>query len=240
MRKNIFALFQLPFSNTVIITLLIGVVFLFIYFISINKNTYSESPLYSSNSEQGNYDSNIDRLILAISENKNTIIDIEKSNAELIKNINARLNKMDTLFANPITADEIVLEELEEEENDKDDLDHFVQEEKESYEAEAVDFSWAPKAESDLEFGLNELAPRLHFDLLNSECRTTRCNATVEFENYELATKHGAQLAEAPFSGLNCATSIGLPIPSDASARYQTNLILDCSQQIRGIVESNY
>ncbi len=240
MRKNIFAYFQLSFLNTVIITLLITLILLFIYFISIKKNSYGESSLYSSNTESKYDSSKIDRLILAISENKNTIKDTEKSNAELIKSISARLDHMDKLLANPVQAEEVVLDEPEEEENVNGDLNDFIQKENESYQAEMIDFSWAPKAESDLEFGLSELASRLHFDLVNSECRTTRCNATVDFENYELAAKYGARLAEIPLRGLNCAKSIGMPIPGDTSARYQANLILDCSQQIEGKVQPIY
>jgi hypothetical protein len=98
---------------------------------------------------------------------------------------------------------------------------------------EEVDINWAIKAESDLETGLNELMQQFEFEIVGFECRTTRCNAAVLFENYEIAKNYGGRLAEFAIHGLNCAQSIYLPPPLDTSVRYQANLLLDCTQQVQ-------
>ncbi len=109
-------------------------------------------------------------------------------------------------------------------------------EENEAYDNEIVDFSWAPEAESNIDDGLSQLKENVDFEIIGSECKTNRCVATVQFQNYESAVENGNLFAEMSFPGLNCAQSTYLPEPNDVSASYQADLMLDCSQQNQGLV----
>lgn len=101
----------------------------------------------------------------------------------------------------------------------------------EAFESEAIDFNWSLTAESNLENALHEKANLTGFQILSSECKTTRCKAVVEFSNYDSAIQNGTQLAEAVIPNLNCMQSIYMPEPSDVSAKYQAELMLNCASQ---------
>lgn len=180
-----------------------------------------------------------DTLLSKVVANKNLIRDIESKNLNTIRQIEQQLAQLSQRPESSL--DPISVEPTHDSNGEapSHDVHDFIEKETQAYNSEVVDFTWAPEAENTLESGLTDLATNLGFEVANSECRTSRCNATITFDNYNLAEKHGHRLAEASIPGLNCAQSIALPPPSDASARYEVNLMLDCSQQIQGLVQSH-
>lgn len=170
--------------------------------------------------------------------------EIKKSNAELVSKIEANQKQISSLSSRldelKSAADDIK-ENPEEaiEKIDENEISPF-QREKEVFETEVVDFSWAPKAEVDLESGLSTLGEEVGFTLLSTVCKTSRCLATVSFTNYEKASTNASHLVERVIPGLNCAQSITIPEPGNKSASYEAELLLDCSQQVAGKVQPIY
>jgi hypothetical protein len=182
----------------------------------------------------------LDQLYVAVEQNRGDIEAIGLRNreafAELSQKIDA-IGKLDISAQDTVEATEDTKPSFEEE---MVEFEQKFQQEQAEYENEPMDFNWAPQAEIDLEMGLKKYESQLKFELVNFECRTTRCQANVVFENYELAQEHGNRLAEIALPGLNCSQSVYLPIPNDTSMAYQAKLLLDCRQLIHGHIAPTY
>lgn len=169
--------------------------------------------------------------------------EIKKSNQQLNLKIDNN-QKQITSLSNRL--DELIDSEID---NDKPNPDDFqndessvtpIQREKELYDSEVVDFSWAPKAEADLESGLNSMGKELGFSLLEATCKTTRCMATISFSDYESAARDANKLVENIIPGLNCGQTISIPKPQNINEKYETALLLDCGLQVLGKTDPVY
>lgn len=179
----------------------------------------------------------IDDLLQSVASNSEKIRQVDVKNHADIERLYKKLDGIKPL-EKPNALNQSVDAEPQSDMNESTpSFEQYLAQQEQAFASEIVDFTWAPDAERDLESGLAEMAEAGNFDLMDYQCRTTRCSATVAFENYDLAVLNGNRLAEAEIPGLNCAQSIALPSPGDPSARYQANLLLDCSDQVQGKVQ---
>lgn len=206
--------------------------------------TPSASPAWANTPPDKSADLNrsLNNLIAATDSNKTAIEAVERRNNENISSLKQEMRKLSALTQDsPAQSDESTQSaEAPEPDEYEHPFERKLLRERSEFDNEIVDFTWAPTAENDLDSGLGDLQDQLGFELVNAECRTNRCKATVAFDNYELAELHGSQLAEVSIPGLNCAQSIVLSRPGDTSASYQAELILDCTQQVQGKVSPVY
>jgi len=193
-----------------------------------------------ASNKQKNVSESLEEILVGVQKNALEISDIKSELNGQIDKIKLKVNALD-LSGRAVSTFSPDIEEASEEgavgQSSRDFAD-YMYEERTIYDNEVVDFSWAPKAESYLDGGLERFSEELHFELLGSECRTTRCVATVSFKNYDLAMEHGSRLAEVSFPGLNCAQSISLPEPNDSFGSYEANLNFDCTLQTQGLVQA--
>ncbi len=92
--------------------------------------------------------------------------------------------------------------------------------------AEARDATWAPSAEKRLRSALQE-TPEMPqgFQVLDMDCRTTRCKATLSWPSYSAASQSFKQVLTMK---MGCASSILLEPPEDPSKPYQAFAHYDC------------
>lgn len=171
---------------------------------------------------------------------------LEKTNRALVSmqdqidRLNQRIEKASISENNPKASD--INEDLSPEEYAQladEQFRSYVQSEINTYDAESTDLHWSDRAETQLETGLETYEDKFQFTMVSSTCKTTRCKTVVSFDSYELAEEYGTRLAEVAIPGMNCAQAIYLPEPNYISARYEANLLLDCTEQIQGRVQPN-
>lgn len=78
-----------------------------------------------------------------------------------------------------------------------------------------------------LKADLGEIAQTSSFELVQTECRTTSCLATMQWPTYGKAQAEWRKLLHHGYQA-NCSREITLPEPSDETAPYQATLVLDC------------
>ena len=98
-----------------------------------------------------------------------------------------------------------------------------------SHKREARDERWATHASAALSKDLGAVLPGIESkpQLVDVECRTTTCAATIEWPSYADAHASAQRLVMGPFGSENCDRTIHL---SDAHAdgRYQAVMLFDC------------
>jgi hypothetical protein len=92
---------------------------------------------------------------------------------------------------------------------------------------EPVDPAWAGKTSAMLKSDLAEVAQSSSFEVVETECKTTSCVATMKWATYGKAQAEWRKLLHHGYQA-NCSREITLPEPSDQSAPYQATLVLDC------------
>src|SRR5690606_5151550 len=85
--------------------------------------------------------------------------------------------------------------------------------------------------------GMSSWGEQLGFTVVEAECKTTMCRASLEWEDYEAAKRTGLRLPERQLPGLNCNRHIWLDEPADPTKPYSTDFYLDCTDQRAGLVE---
>jgi hypothetical protein len=98
------------------------------------------------------------------------------------------------------------------------------------FEADAPDAEWAPGAAQTFRADLETLGSTLNFRLIDAECRTSMCKATLQWPNYEAARKTYFRVVSNPYA-LNCASDIYVPppaSPADEAAAYSAPVVFDC------------
>lgn len=95
---------------------------------------------------------------------------------------------------------------------------------------EPVDPSWARDKESALSSHIQSLAQRAGFRLLQAQCKTRSCSATMEWTSYADAMKHYSVVLHET-SQSQCRRKIMLPEPENPSAPYQATIVLDCARE---------
>ncbi len=91
-----------------------------------------------------------------------------------------------------------------------------------------TDASWAPRVEAGFQDDLTSLGDDAGFRVATTNCRTTTCIATVDFEGYDAAVAGHAALLHHDYAA-NCAREVVLPEPAERSGRYTATVLYDCA-----------
>jgi hypothetical protein len=97
------------------------------------------------------------------------------------------------------------------------------------HKAAQVDPSWAPRVSAAFQRDLGAIAPLGHFDVLDVDCRTDSCVATLEFVDYKTAQQNWRTLMQKPYQE-NCGCTVFLDEPRDGATKYQTSVVYNCVQ----------
>lgn len=103
-----------------------------------------------------------------------------------------------------------------------------------AHKREGVDAPWAEKAAPALTRSLNANLPK-SAQLVELECRTTTCSATIEWTSYKSAKDAARALVSAPLYEENCGETMHF---TDAAGDgpYRTTMLLDCESVRTGAV----
>lgn len=99
------------------------------------------------------------------------------------------------------------------------------------HEAESRNDLWATEAQRSLNREMAQ-GSKGHFRIVDIDCRSTICVATVEWANYETATDNAHELFQRQ-QYLGCPRSIILDPPEQGalSRMYRAQLVVDCGKQ---------
>jgi hypothetical protein len=98
-----------------------------------------------------------------------------------------------------------------------------------THRAQPIDPAWARKTNAMLQSDLTELAASSSFKLIEADCRTTSCIATVEWPSYGKAMVEWRRLLHHGYQA-NCSREITLPDAQDPQGAYQATIVLDCEK----------
>lgn len=90
-----------------------------------------------------------------------------------------------------------------------------------------VDAAWSRAASAGLRGDLGSLATEGHFQVLEMDCRSSSCVATLEWPTFSEARHARAALIGHRYHP-NCAYGLSLPEPDDAASAYRTSMIFQC------------
>ncbi|WP_438035767.1 hypothetical protein [Sorangium sp. So ce204] len=97
------------------------------------------------------------------------------------------------------------------------------------------DAGWAERAEESFQADLDAIAPGRGLEIVDVDCRTTSCAATIRWPSYTPEVMDDAGfLAGRPYRE-RCAKSISVPPPEDPSAPYESKIVFDCATQRAGL-----
>lgn len=96
--------------------------------------------------------------------------------------------------------------------------------------AESVDPEWAPAAKAALEDKLAQIGTRANFSVSQIECKTSLCQASLQWPSYKEASAHWMAALVANY-GKKCQTSVTVPRPSDIDAPYEGRVFFDCTEE---------
>ncbi len=95
--------------------------------------------------------------------------------------------------------------------------------------SEQVDSTWAPAARQSFQADLDTLSMQIGASVVDVDCRTKSCVATVEWQSYDDAKKTWKRLIHEPYKE-NCAVSMSVDPPADGNAAsYQAKVLFECS-----------
>ena len=95
------------------------------------------------------------------------------------------------------------------------------------YTAERPDPAFAASAAGSLRRELGTLADKGGFRVVDVDCRTTMCLASVEWPSYALVADGANQIMAHPYA-VNCAMETRFPPPDDPAKAYQASVYFDC------------
>ncbi|WP_438033165.1 hypothetical protein [Sorangium sp. So ce204] len=97
------------------------------------------------------------------------------------------------------------------------------------------DPGWAGRAEESFQADLGAIAPGRTLEVVDVDCRTTSCAATIRWPAYTPEVmKDAGSLAGHPYRE-RCTKSISVPPPEDPSAPYLAQIVFDCATQRAGL-----
>jgi hypothetical protein len=99
---------------------------------------------------------------------------------------------------------------------------------------EAVDAAWARQSMPAIREDLTAIAEANKFRLVEVDCRTTTCTATLEWGSFAEAVQSIQMVAAAP-SRLKCSHQITLPEPEAGGSTYRATVLLDCEADRTGL-----
>ena len=93
--------------------------------------------------------------------------------------------------------------------------------------SEPLDPKWSVSTGNAFATDLGQLAEVQSFRVVNTQCRTRTCSATVEWPDYDTATsKYAALLYQR--TQANCAKEIVMPEPANRGTAYQATILYNC------------
>jgi hypothetical protein len=105
------------------------------------------------------------------------------------------------------------------------------EEQRASFEAQAVDRSWAPDTARAFEADFEIFEGRA-FHVGQVDCRTSVCRTQLTWDSYEAALADSRNVVQHRYA-TNCARVIQTPTPSEPSAPYTATVYFDCAN-LRG------
>lgn len=95
--------------------------------------------------------------------------------------------------------------------------------------SEQVDSRWAPAARLSFQDDLSTLGAQIGASVVDVDCRTKGCVATVEWQNYAEAKKTWTRILHEPYKE-NCAVSMSVEPPGDPNAAsYRAKVLFECA-----------
>ena len=104
--------------------------------------------------------------------------------------------------------------------------------------ADPVDPVWTRKATTQLTTTITTVGEKLGYKVVDSECRTQYCRATLRWSDATHAQERGRHLAEMTIPGLNCAQTSWVPDPEPGASEQTTKLFLDCAELRAGTADN--
>jgi len=94
--------------------------------------------------------------------------------------------------------------------------------------SEPIDATWSRSAGSSFTDDLQQIAAAQRFQVINTECRSTSCSATVQWPDYGTAVSSYTALLYQQ-TQIGCAREIVLPEPTNRETPYQASVLYDCT-----------
>jgi hypothetical protein len=124
---------------------------------------------------------------------------------------------------------EAAVDSLPTPEEDKRALEDRLRTLKQRFEADPRDPQWSVSSVAAFRSDFAALEQQAPLKLVNVDCRTTACIATVRWPNYETALQQGDALVHHPYS-VNCSRHLTMPPPDDPAASYESTVQFDCTE----------
>lgn len=105
-----------------------------------------------------------------------------------------------------------------------------IEEDIDTHRSQPVDPNWGPASAEQVRDDLEASSIAALIDVVDVDCRSTTCLATVEWEDYGVAFRTYRRLLTHHY-GVNCRRRMGVPPPADSDGPYRAHLFLDCSDR---------
>jgi len=102
-----------------------------------------------------------------------------------------------------------------------------------AFDAEGYDPAWSNEARSAFNQDLTTLAQDKNYRVLNVDCKTTLCKATVEWPSYGEVRNTVSDLLYADYHN-NCTKMVFAPVPDNQANPYQGTVMYDCTSARAG------
>ncbi|WP_437314935.1 hypothetical protein [Sorangium sp. So ce385] len=100
----------------------------------------------------------------------------------------------------------------------------------EAHRIEPTDSAWSAQSARSIQEGLRavrgDAAP---FDVVSVDCKTTLCVATLDWADYDKTRAASSQVLHHVYEP-NCGVEFFNPPPEQPEARYQSQVIFDCTE----------
>lgn len=93
-----------------------------------------------------------------------------------------------------------------------------------AHESEPIDEAWASFANATYDADLNDLGPRAGFEVLDIDCRSRSCAATLRWMSWTAMAKSRRLLFSARFV-MRCGVAVFAPPPADVTASYDLRVM---------------
>lgn len=98
----------------------------------------------------------------------------------------------------------------------------------ENHRREPVDSSWSRSTSELFTSDIESLAEKADLKLIEVDCKSRSCLATVEWKSFSEAQSNYSALLHHSYAA-NCSREILLPEPDDLAAPYQATAVFDCA-----------
>ncbi len=111
----------------------------------------------------------------------------------------------------------------------------LIRQHEHAVDSEALDPKWAPQAKGAFESDLAGMSKSSDFKVLDVQCKTTQCRATIRWKTYSDTLATSSRLVESGYS-TNCAKTIFTPPPENSDMPYEATVFYDCTSVRTGDV----